>query len=347
VRNLNTIHKQFSLNGIQFKTPNKLISFIKTFDKEIYSFINDWFNTYDYIVVKTSGSTGTPKRIKIKKIFMKNSALATGTFFNLNEKTTALLCLSPNYIAGKMMLVRAITLGWHLDIVNPSVHPLDGNKKYYDFCAMVPMQAENSLAKLCRIKNLIIGGAPVNYELYKKLKNTKTNVYETYGMTETVSHIAIKPLSNSDFQTYFKILPDVYISQDNRGCLVIEAPKILDNKIITNDLVKIIDEKHFKWLGRVDNIINSGGIKIIPEEIEQKLVSFLDFRFFVAGLPDKLLGKKVVLICESKPKKIENIVDDKLTKFEKPKEIFFIKKFIETATHKINRKETLKRSFNN
>jgi len=161
-------------------------------------------------------------------------------------------------------------------------------------------------------------------------------------MTETVSHIAIKPLSNSDFKSHFKILPNIYISQDDRGCLVIEAPKISDNKIFTNDLVKIMDKKHFKWLGRIDNIINSGGIKIIPEVVEQKLAPFLDFRFFVAGLPDKLLNKKVTLICEGKPIKVEKIFDNVLTQFEKPKEIVFIKRFVETATHKINRKETLK-----
>ncbi len=327
---------------MRFKVHYELLSFTKSFDNEVYSFLNNWFNTDNYIVVKTSGSTGIPKQIKIKKIFMQNSALATGVFFALKGRTSALLCLSPNYIAGKMMLVRAITLGWHLDIVNPSTHPLDGNKKHYDFCAMVPMQVENSLAELNMIKNLIVGGAPVDYELQKKIEHLKTIVYETYGMTETVSHIAIRPLNNYDKSSDFKIVPNVSISQDNRGCLIIDAPKILDDKIITNDLVKIIDKKHFKWLGRADNIINSGGIKIIPEVVEQKLVSLLDFRFFIVGFPDKLLGEKVVLICETKPQIIDNSFNNLLSKFENPKEIFFIKEFVETATHKINRKETLK-----
>ncbi len=304
---------------MRFKSASKLLDYAKSFDEDMYSFLNNWFNADDYIVVKTSGSTGIPKQIKIKKIFMKNSALATGTFFNLNEKTTALLCLSPNYIAGKMMLIRALTLGWQLDIVNPSSHPLVGSKKQYDFCAMVPLQVKNSLTELNRVKNLIIGGATVNFELQKQLQPLKTNVFETYGMTETISHIAIKPLNNCNKSLNFKILPNIKISQDGRGCLIIDAPKISDDKIITNDLVKIIDEKHFKWLGRADNIINSGGVKIIPEEVEQKLVSFLDFRFFIAGLPDNLLGEKVVLICEGKPKKIKKSFDDILTKFEKPK----------------------------
>jgi len=342
VKNLTKTHTNFTLNGNIFTSESALLVYAKTISKDVFSFLSDWFSDKNTVDVKTSGSTGKPKVIQLKKEYMYNSALATGAFFNLSEKTTALLCLSPNYIAGKMMLVRALVLGWHLDIVNPDIHPLDANKKYYDFCAMVPMQVQHSFNNLNRIKILIVGGAPVNFKLQKKLKPLKTKIYETYGMTETVSHIAVKPLNNYHKNTYFKILPNIYISQDDRGCLVIEAAKILAHKIITNDLVKIIDKKHFKWLGRADNIINTGGIKIIPELIEQKLVSILDFRFFITALPDKLLGEKVVLICESKPKIIEHSFRNVLSKFEKPKEVLFIKSFIETPTHKINRKKTLK-----
>lgn len=342
MKNSQKIHTNFSINGKKFVSKIALLAHAKTISRELFTFLNQWFYETETVMVKTSGSTGKPKSIKIKKEFMVNSALATGTFFNLKEGTTALLCLSPNYIAGKMMMVRALTLGWQLDVVKPNSNPLKGNNKTYDFCAMVPMQVQNSLHKLNQIKILIVGGAAVSNTLKNSLQYLNTKVFETYGMTETITHIAVKPLNNCLTNNYFKTLPQVNISKDKRDCLVIEAPKISDNKIVTNDLVKIVTKKQFKWLGRIDNIINTGGVKIIPEEVEQKLSKILPFRFFIAGLPDKLLGEKVVLLCEGKPIKIDESFNDKLTKFEKPREILFCKKFIETTTQKINRKETLK-----
>ncbi|NQW35749.1 MAG: AMP-binding protein [Flavobacteriales bacterium] len=363
MKHLNKIHSNFSLNGCKFKSINDLLSSSESISEGVFLFLIDWFHADDFIVVQTSGSTGKPKTIKIKKEFMVNSALATGDFFNLKEDTTALLCLSPNYIAGKIMLVRALVLGWHLDVVNPSSHPLDGHHKTYDFCAMIPLQVQNSLLQLDRIKTLIIGGAAIDKILEQQLQKLKTRVFATYGMTETVTHIAVKQLNNcrtnvtssaspkdlfwqaveTPFKDSFKTLPNVFISKDKRGCLVIKAPKISDAPIITNDLVDIIDSQHFKWLGRYDTIINSGGIKIIPEMVEQKLENILLFRFFITGLSDKKLGEKVTLVCEGKAQSIEKLQIEKvLSKYENPKQILFVEKFVETNTHKINRKATLK-----
>ncbi len=154
------------------------------------SFLKPILISDDFIIVNTSGSTGKPAQIKLKKEHMINSALATGSFFKLPENTTALLCLSPNYIAGKMMLVRALTLGWQIDIVEPSTNPLDKLQKHYDFCAMVPIQLQNSLSKIHFIKKLIVGGGAVSTELIKKLQDVTTEVFATYGMTETITHIA-------------------------------------------------------------------------------------------------------------------------------------------------------------
>lgn len=354
VKYLNKIHTNFSINGCQFESVEDLISYSESISDEVFLFLKDWFNADDFIVVQTSGSTGKPKAIKIKKEFMVNSALATGDFFNLKEGTTALLCLSPNYIAGKMMLVRALVLGCHLDVVNPSSHPLDGHHKMYDFCAMIPLQVQNSLLKLDRIKTLIVGGAPLDKNIEEKLQKLKIRVFATYGMTETLTHIAVKQLNNcrtnvtssgveTPFKDSFKTLPNVSISKDARGCLVIKAPKISDKPIITNDLIDILDSQHFKWLGRYDTIINSGGIKIIPEMVEQKLTSILPFRFFITSLPDKKLGEKVTLVCEGKAQSLEKYQIEKvLSKYENPKQLFFVDQFIETDTHKINRKATLK-----
>ena len=160
------------------------------------SFLNPILINHDFIIVNTSGSTGKPAQIKLKKEHMINSALATGSYFKLPENTTALLCLSPNYIAGKMMLVRALTLGWQLDIVEPSLNPLDKLQKHYDFCAMVPLQVQNSLSELHFIKKLIVGGGAVSTELIKNLQDITTEVFATYGMTETITHIAVKKLNH-------------------------------------------------------------------------------------------------------------------------------------------------------
>lgn len=349
MRKLNNFNANFTLNGIEFVSVESLLSYSKSISDVIFSFLKDWFNADDFIQVQTSGSTGQPKLMRLKKEKMIASAKATGAFFGLYEKTSALLCLSPNYIAGKMMLVRALVLGWHLDVVISKTHPLDGNKNDYDFCAMVPMQVQQSLLQLNQIKTIIIGGAPVSFNLSEALTKLKTNCFATYGMTETITHIAVKPLNlsaqkwmNAAYKNAYMLLPNIKISVDKRGCLVIDAPTICEQKIITNDLVKLIDVSHFEWIGRFDCVINSGGVKISPEVVEEKLAKFMPCRFFIAGMKDDYFTQKVVLICEGNKRDFEKFPFDKiLSKFEKPKQIIFIKKFIETETHKINRNKTL------
>ncbi|WP_457611043.1 AMP-binding protein [Lutibacter sp.] len=377
-------HKDFKLQGKSFSSIEELINFSKkTLDIEVAIFLRQWFNDSLFIEVKTSGSTGKPKVVKLQKTHMENSAKATGEYFKLPKATSVLLCMSPNYIAGKMMLVRALTLGWHLDIVKPTSKPLKNTNKQYDFSAMVPMQLHNSLNELYQIKKLIVGGGVVPDELLDKIQNVDTAVFATYGMTETITHIAVKkinkfknviisgtkqfainkkitsvnPLLRNDVissetkQSHYKVLPKISISIDKRGCLVIDAPNISNEKVITNDLVTLISEKEFKWLGRFDTIINSGGVKLIPEQIEEKISKIVSQRFFVAGIKDEVLGEKLILIIEKlvteqsqSEKMILNSLKNlqSLAKYEIPKEIYFLKEFIETETKKINRKETLK-----
>ena len=348
---MNDFHIDLKLNGKSFGSKDELLQFSKTISSSTLSFFSEWFDSNDFVIIQTSGSTGRPKQIQLKKTFMVNSALATGSYFKLPENTNALLCLSTDYIAGKMMLVRALVLGWHLDIVEPSSHPLNGIEKTYDFCAMVPLQLYNSIDKLASIKKLIVGGGVVSHNLQQKISKLKTEIFATYGMTETITHIAVKKLNNSNATTsetkesFYKTLPSIKISRDNRGCLIIDAPNISDAIINTNDLVELISESEFKWLGRYDTIINSGGVKLIPEQVEEKLNAIIDSRFFVAGVADSVLGEKLILVVESEKendvvsKAIKNLKT--VSKFEIPKEIYFMEKFVETETKKIDRAQTL------
>ncbi|MDF0708440.1 AMP-binding protein [Flagellimonas okinawensis] len=345
------IHPEFRLNGIPCAFENLFevgYSFVKEgeeFEDPIGDFLLDWGSQKSTLQVSTSGSTGKPKTITLLKEQMVNSALATGEYFNLKPKQKALLCLPCTGIAGKMMLVRAMVLGLHLDYVEPSSSPMPNNDKIYDFVAMVPLQVQNSLHQLSRVQQLIVGGAPVDANLRKRLVDLPVQAFETYGMTETITHIAVKRIDEEALNP-FETLPNVRVSQDDRGCLVIDAPKISDGKIITNDLVELINDNKFYWLGRYDSIINSGGVKLVPEKIEEKLSEVLGKRFFVAGQPDEALGHRLILVVEGEPSDPQKIIQNikgiqNIAKFEIPKQVYFVKSFVETSTKKVDRKKTM------
>jgi len=355
------IHNKFRLNGLSYERKDLkelAYSFVKegaSFERSIGHFLLHWLDGNDSIEARTSGSTGKPKRIPLKKQAMVNSAIATGNYFKLRPGDSALHCLSTDFIAGKMMLIRAMILGLQLDLVNPSSKPLGQTNKQYDFVAMVPLQVENSLKKLQQIKALIIGGAAVSAKLMAKLQNISTHAYATYGMTETITHIAVKQLNDQknvtlsasdnyrDQRPLFYVLPNINIAQDHRDCLVIEAPLLFDGKLITNDIVKIQSDTSFEFLGRYDNVINSGGIKILPEQLELKLSDAINKRFFITSETDDTLGEKVVLVVESDNKTLPKEIFENLDAFEKPKTTYFISKFVETNSGKVDRKRTLKK----
>jgi O-succinylbenzoic acid--CoA ligase len=340
------VHNHFKLNGFHLDREDLCrvaYSFIKEgedFEKPVGDFLLDWFDNKSYIEMQTSGSTGTPKVIRVDKQAMVNSAMATGDFFDLRSGNRALQCLPVKYVAGKMMLIRAIILGLDLDYVAPSSHPMkDLDDQKYDFVAMVPMQAQNSLKELHNVRKLIVGGARISASLEKELMKLPTEVYETYGMTETITHIAAKRVG----EKAFTVLPHVTISYDDRNCLVIHAPHIIaEDAIVTNDLVELINENQFVFLGRIDNVINSGGVKIMPEQVEQKLDGKINPRFFIASKEDKELGEKVVLVVEGDSFVIDKSVFETLDKYERPKEIVFVPKFKETENGKVLRKESFK-----
>ena len=337
------VHNYFKVNNHHLNGEELSIvayDFIKEGDlneQAIGKFLLDWFDDKDYIEMKTSGTTGLPKLVRLQKHAMIQSALATGDFFDLKPGDKALLCLPVKFIAGKMMLVRSLILGLDLHITEPGTQPLALNKTIYDFVAMVPLQVQNSILALKNVKKLIVGGAKMNADLEEKLLPLKTDVYETYGMTETITHIAARKVG----EKFFTVLPNVKITKDNRECLVIDIPAISEDPIVTNDLIELISDNQFTFLGRIDNVINSGGVKLIPEQIEAKLIGRINSRFFVTGIPDSLLGEKLILVIEGEKQHFPADFFDVLDKYEKPKEIVFVPKFKENENGKLLRKPSL------
>jgi len=348
------VHNRFKFNGHHFnfeelkEVAYSLIKEGEPFEKVTGNFLIDWLNTKDFLNVQTSGSTGLPKQIKLKKQAMVNSAIATGDFFGLKPGDKALHCLPSHYIAGKMMFVRALVLGLELDFVAPTSQPIFNYKKHYDFCAMVPLQLKQSIDYIQNIKTIIVGGSRAPKPLLEKIKNSASIFFETYGMTETVTHVALRQLQSKHYkgEKYFTALPHVKFSQDERKCLVVDAPNLVKDALITNDIIDLKSNTSFKLLGRYDNVINSGGVKLFPEQIEDKLQPYIDERFIIASKKDIDLGEKLILIIENPSLSLE-IIQKKiqklktLDKFEIPKKLYQVDRFIETSTGKIQRKKTI------
>lgn len=350
------VHNRFKFNGLHFSHEDlkevaySLIKEGEAYEKVTGNFLIDWLNKDDFLYVNTSGSTGQPKAIKLKKQAMVNSAIATGDFFGLQPGDTAIDCLPSYYIAGKMMLVRAMILGLEIDCVEPSAHPIFDYEKHYDFCAMIPLQLKHTINYTERIKTIIIGGSKITKPLLEKIKASTSKFYETYGMTETVTHVAVRQLASKGHkgEPFFKALPNVTFGQDDRKCLVINASKLVKEELTTNDIVDLKSEMSFKLLGRYDNVINSGSVKLFPEQIEDKFQPVIDERFIVAGEDDATLGEKLILIVENPRDSVASIENrikqlKGLTKFEVPKKIYTIDKFSETVNGKIQRSKTIDR----
>lgn len=333
---------------IDFTNPKNLTPNTE-FEKKVSNFIQDWFDESATVKVQTSGSTGTPKVFEIEKERMRHSANKTCDILGLEEGDTSLLCLPVDYISGKMMVVRAIERKLKLIVKTPSTNPIEDLREEIMFCAMSPLQVENSLDQIHLINKLIIGGAAVSESLKNKISqilkysNTQSQIFETYGMSETLSHIALKQIYPV-VEEHFHTLNEVEISLDERGCLQIFAPKLNAELLITNDLVEIKNSKEFKFLGRIDNVINSGGLKIYPEQLENLVKREIPNEVAFLGIPDEKFGQKLVLVIEG----VESVnINNQLasinypSKNHQPKEIIFIEKFPRIPNGKVNRKELL------
>ncbi len=345
------LHPDFRLNGQGFADCSDFLYYVQHKLPFHFSFLNDWCRDFPHIMAYTSGSTGKPKAILLPKKAMLYSAFQTISFFNLIPGTSALINLSADYIAGKMMWIRALSGGWHIDVVSPDHQSIQNilKDKHYDFGAMVPLQVQKNLAFISHFKTLIIGGAAVSHHLQTQLKSLPVHIFATYGMTETITHIAVQPLSHdavADFKLpadTYRVFDGIHISCDERQCLVIEAPNLHSNVIITNDIVELLDNQHFRWLGRFDNVINSGGIKYFPEQLEAKIKPFIEQDFFLGGLPHQTLGEEIVLVVEGKIDSInlKEKLATQLSKYELPKKIISLPVFMRTDSGKIKRNAIL------
>ncbi len=322
---------------------------LPTWERDIYKFILDWISDVPYVVLQTSGSTGIPKVIRQSKEMMINSALMTMRYFKLAAGKNALLCLPVSYIAGKMMIVRAFVSRINLVITEPSANPFQFQQLKIDFTAITPYQLIKSLDTLndAKVETVIVGGGEISYDLEMRCQDISSTIFATYGMTETSSHIAIRPVNGIGKSSIYEVLENTRISLDPRGCLVINAPHLTSETLITNDLVLIKDDYHFEWIGRFDNVINSGGVKIHPEQIEKKLSGLIDRRFFIYGLPDAILGEIVALFIEGDAfDDVENqnftmSLHSLLPKFEIPRKVLFIQSFDLSESGKILKRQTV------
>jgi O-succinylbenzoic acid--CoA ligase len=328
---------------------------------QAYDFIKAWKSGQNTFILQTSGSTGQPKPITVTRNQLTASAHMTGRALNLNAGTRALVCLNVAYIAGLMMLVRGIELGWELTVVEPSANPLlnEGSSEF-DFIAMVPMQLLEILdhplttSILEHTGMILLGGAPVSISLQKRIEPLKIPVFQSYGMTETVSHIALKQLNGLNASNHYTFLPDITHGTDERGCLFISGTVTNGAVIQTNDIVAISGNQ-FEWIGRADNIINSGGVKIFLDQVESRIADV----FYVLGIAnafftwhqnDEKWGQKLVLVIEGSvvdftKEQLTIEIRKKVSAYETPKDIYFVERFSKTPTDKVDKRLTIQQLF--
>lgn len=312
------------------------------------AFMEAWFNlSCDYVIGHTSGSTGKPKEIKLLKADMVQSARLTNRFFSLGAGSRFFLCLSPDYIAGKMMIVRAVEAGGEIEEEKPSNNPLATYEgEPFDLVAVVPSQAQTLVEhpeRLRFVRNMIVGGGVVSDLLRRDLARLGVEAYSTYGMTETCSHVALSRLC-IDIRPY-RALPPVTFSTDDRGCLVVHTPQFSFPSLTTNDVVELLSEQEFRWIGRYDNVINTGGIKVFPEDIEKQIAPLMNSRYYIAARPSEKWGSEVVLVLESNPlsdsekTSLLAALKSVLPAYSVPKDIVCFSVFRETSSGKVIREK--------
>ena len=326
----------------------------KIIQSKVETFIHEWNSLNKQFSIKTSGSTGLPKEIKLEKKFAVKSALLTGEYFKFNNIDSMLLCISPDTIGGTMIIVRAIVWKKHLIVVSPSRNPLKNLKEKIGFASFVPLQIQSILSEnptaLSQIDTILIGGGPLNYSLKEKLNSIHSNSFESFGMTETYSHIALRKCKKNTY--LFDLLDGIDITKTNfTNQLIINSLELGIQDLITNDIVSIPNKHQFDWLGRIDFVINSGGIKFHPELIERKLEHYFNHAYFIHKETSKEYGEIIILIleCENSKQLSDTYLNDLksiLQRYEIPKKIYFINPFIRTESNKINRLETYNSIFN-
>lgn len=315
------------------------------FHHRLYHFLKEWYSPSPLLTLHTSGSTGKPKEIAVHKEQMLRSAAVTCDYLGLKTGDTALLCLPLEYIAGKMMVVRALYGGLNLLVSDPSGHPLAEERRQIDFAAMVPLQVYNSLQgkeekeRLTRVGRLIIGGGAIDPQLEEALKDFPNAIYSTYGMTETVSHIALRRISGEEAGAWYTPLPGVQVKLSEEGTLVAHAPRVTDNPVITNDIAEVRENGTFRILGRSDNVIISGGIKIQTEAVEAALRPHIDGPVAFTSVPHPKLGEALVLLITpaSAIARAREICSRHLPRLQRPLHILMVEAIPQTGSGKTDR----------
>jgi o-succinylbenzoate---CoA ligase len=324
------------------------------FAQVAFAFCRDWLAGQETFTQQTSGSTGAPKLQVLSRIQMEDSAAATGAFFGTTTRSHLLCCLNPAFIAGKMMLVRAMVWDCPITLVEPSANPLLGLAEQFTFVALVPLQVEAALAEeksrklLQSIPHVLIGGAALPHKTQQELVQQGIRAWQSFGMTETVSHIALAQIGEGDL--VYQALPGVAIGINEQDCLWIQSPMSGSEKIQTNDTIELRSKNTFAWLGRADFVVNSGGIKLFPEQLERRIASLLEetcpgCAYFLFGENDSRLGERLVLYVEGTAEEkrilaLEVGLGQILGKYEIPKKVYFKAAFAYTPTRKINRHAT-------
>lgn len=357
------VHPDFRLNGVPLEDSFEefMRAVARTFPPQerdtafvhdIKEFLQQYLDDTPTVVCHTSGSTGVPKNLPIEKSRMRASARITCRYFDLGAGTRALLCLPIKYIAGRMMLVRALTQGWDLQAVAPSSRPLKSVPQgRFDFAAWVPMQLYESVEDIPRIRKILVGGGSVDERFLHSLSRrdlpADTAIYQSYAMTETITHVAVRRLFPQG-ETVYTALEGVRFSVSPAdSTLTVEAPEVAPQRVETRDVVDLLDERHFVWRGRADTVINSGGIKLFPEDIEALLSEVLPpGKYFVAGVPDARLGQRQVLFVEGKQSDfpaLSRFLAERFDAYHRPKETVFVEGFAQTATGKTDRRAVVAR----
>lgn len=310
--------------------------------EEIISFLGKWNSDDDSFIIKSSGTTGPIKEIDFSRSSLIQSAKITIKAFNLNKNSILISALPFSFVAGKMMLVRALELKCRVLVLEPSSNPIIELNSKATFAAFTPYQLQHILKesseKLELIDKIIIGGSKVNNTLGARLALIKSEFYETFGMSETLTHVAIRPINGADSSEYFTILDEFDYSINSDQCLEIKASHLGDEKLITTDIVRLVGARQFEWLGRIDNVINTGGVKVYPETIERKLSEKIKEPFIISKIKDDFFGEKVLIIIESeKQLEMDDLDLSALSKFEVPKVVRIVKELPRNNNGKIIR----------
>jgi O-succinylbenzoic acid--CoA ligase len=332
----------FSMSDAQFQNWIEESNSDSHLENEGRMIIREWLNSSEVIRFHTSGSTGEPKPIEYPKAWVKESVLKTITHFNLRKGSVVLHCLPPAFVAGKMMWLRAFLEKWKLVLIEPKAF-LDIPSQEFDFAAFTPLQfdhlIEQSPHSLEKINTVIIGGGAIGGELLRKIKSLNVNAYATFGMTETLTHIAVSELKEMDDQVIFTPFEGVEVDVDHRQCLNLKINYFDAIQIQTNDIVELYENRRFVFVGRADRIINSGGKKINPELLEARLEKVLEGPYYFCALKNEQLGEALVLMIEGENKNDQtDSWFENWDKLERPKFIFYRKKFMYTNSGKVIKK---------